>query len=590
MADKDDHLSASSFPDVGSVGAEPSDDSGSPNESSLQLPQLQAHDPDLLDSDKQPNGVAQPIREPSFEGSDPQSISTEDTASSNSVHVAADRAHGGEALFQSVTQRPAPAATEASSAYPEPLAEMAETNISESGLYPLTQPLIKSNGLYDATMNGMPLNLDPYRTPLQLEEERTMITISDHVSHLFLTKEWVDWAIEVSSLVGKFSPVAYHAHGMVIARSPLLRQKMRQQLSLGQMNNVIILSPDRYIQPPAFEAALRYLYTSRVLHVSEVEQTFNLGPAFPAKLSRDYLLDCTISYWMAGSMLGLRGVAEQGYRILSQIMDWDILELTLQEALVLGEHTNNRAAIVNSSQGTPMTRKSSTATSASSTHRLSGTPGSDLQAVTMSAELPSEYQCSAINGAISRSLKRVVYDFICEHLDISTFDIDTASTSILKSYLPDTREYSLSSRHASNPALAAIRFGDMPLSSNDQPQSEVPDSWPPRTPQHITSAIMLSLRYSDLQDAFRTIREWQIGLLEQVEGQVFGWVSQVVAEREKRRKRVLGSKTVPNQERLAKEQRWHVVGWEERVNLNETRVGGWELTRTWEGFTLPGRQ
>lgn len=436
--------------------------------------------------------------------------------------------------------------------------------------------------------NGVRPAVNGYRPPPPDSEEVSMTTISEHFSRLFLSREWVDWSIEVTSPVKGFSPIGYHAHGVVIARCPALRQKMRQQLLSNRVDHVIIVSPDRYIQPPAFEAALRFLYTEQLLTRSEVEETFVTGGSDAQKLSREYQFDCALSYWMAGSILGLRAVADQGKKLIVHMLNWDVLEIAFQQALILEERSTKFAAELASE--TPNTPKSSTPLSAASPWKSTESSSSEHYTSATSGAAPMFYQYPVINETISRSLKRIVYDFISERLDVSTFDVENPATTILRSYLPQTHEYSNNSRHTPNPALSAIRFGAMPLV--DEEIVPVPTQPAiPRTSGQITSAVILNLTFPDLYDLCQTFKEYQITIEQTGKGaQLYDWVQQVIGERESRRRKVIESKTVLNQERQSKDQTWHIVGWEEHVQVSNERVGGWELGRTWKGFAIPGRQ
>ena len=526
-----------------------------------------------------------------------------DRAGSAVSSVRITGSYDNDDVFQSTLQ-PVPA-TALTSSYPslassmvtaQPLTNDSELQVAAQsitidpglGFTPALEATSQPNGHIEVNGNGAQHTSDGYRPPPPEPEESSIMTMSEHLSRLFITKEWIDWSIEVSSPVSGYSPVGYHAHGMVIARSATLRQKMRQQLLSNRLDRIVIISPDRYIQPPAFEAALRYLYTEELITKSEVEQNRIVGGRDDRKLSQEYQLDCALSYWMAGAVLGLQAVAEQGKKLVGELMHWDIVEIALQQALALGERSIRVAAEL--SNTTPNTPDSSAAASATSPWKSIGSPSTDQYTSTLSAGLSPTYQYPAINEAMSRSIKRIIYDFMSARLDLSTLEVENPPTTILKSYLPETREYSNSSRYIPNPALSAIRFGALPLADEESlPEPTQPVK--PRTAGHITSAVLLNLTFADLFDLCQTFKEHQIAV-EQTGGsaQLFDWIQQVIAERESRRRKVLGSKTVSNQERLSKEQMWNVIGWEEHVEASEDGVGGWELRTTWKGFMMPGRQ
>ena len=480
-----------------------------------------------------------------------------------------------------------------------------------------SQPLQTKN-----LMNGNPLN-GHERTnrnrviPISSEqpglEEHSLPPLSMHLNGLFTTKEWVDWSIEVSSPDPSLHPVGYMAHGVLMARSPTLRQGMSRHLLSNRMDHVIVLSPDRYIQPPAFEAALRYLYTESLLTKHEVEEIVsNIGEGSD-RLTREYHLDIALSYWMAGLILGLRLVTQQAVKLVHEVVDWDILEFTLQQALVLGERTLNVTAELSNSKG--FTPGSSSAGSAFeiSPQRMPRNPFS----ASSNYFGPSEYQdatpnyhYSAVNAIMSKKMKRIVLEFLSQHIDPSTFEIEDQPNTILKSYLPETREYSTSSRYRANPALAAIRFGALPLAEDETVPAR--QSAMPRSSEHIASAILLSLEHADLRELCLLLKQHTLAIattegtlrahssgnrtddiagstpdriVHHLDWNLYGWIQKVVAERENRRRKVLKSRTVSNQERLFKQPLWEVVGFEEYVDGTDE---GWELGRSWKGFTLPG--
>jgi hypothetical protein len=420
-------------------------------------------------------------------------------------------------------------------------------------------------------------------------EEPLEPTLLTHLTSLFTIREWADWSIEVSSPVTDRGHAGYLAHGMLIARSPTLRQEMRRHLLSHRVEHVVIISPDRYIQPQAFEAVLRYLYTERLLTKSEVEQTFATSDHENERSTREYRLDVVLSYWMAGLILGLRLVVRQAVKLVREIMGWDVLELAFYEALKLGECTFKTTVELSS---THLGRRGgSTADSASAASPVEilpspFSPSSDI-VPTANSDATSSYRYPAINAMMSKKLKSIVYEFISQHVDMSRFETKEPPNTILKSYLPETREYSNSSSYKSNPALAAIRFGSMPLAEEDITLAkDLPATlW---NSEHATSAILLSLRYEDLCEFCLVLKE--VARVQPTAGSLHEWIQQVITEREKRRRKVLNSKTVSNQERLSKELAWNVVGWEEYIEATDDLIVGWELRRKWTGFTLPTRQ
>ena len=444
-------------------------------------------------------------------------------------------------------------------------------------------------------------------------EEHPLPPLSAHLTRLFTTKEWVDWSIEISSPDPGLHSIAYMAHGVLMARSPTLRLGMRRHLLSNRMDRVIVLSPDRYIQPAAFEAALRYLYTESLLTKPEIEDMFSNHGGGRQRLTREHQLEISLSYWMAGLILGLRLVAQQAVKLVLDIIDWDVLEFMFQQALTLGEHTLNMTAELSRSNeitpGSSPTRSGSAASPQRMPHNPFS-PSSDGFGPSEYQDGTPNYHYSAVNATMSKKMKRIVLEFLSQHINSSVFEVEEPPTTILKSYLPETREYSTSSRYRANPALAAIRFGAMPLAEEETLPARPLTM--PRSSELVTSAVLLNLRYSDLTELCLltqkhtsaiepaggtlatqssssptddTVGSTPDRVVHRLDDNLYNWIQKVVAEREKRRRKVLKSKTVSNQERQIKQQTWNVVGWEEYAHKTDE---GWELRKSWKGFNLPG--
>lgn len=446
------------------------------------------------------------------------------------------------------------------------------------------------NGNVHSARNSFHSIAPEYRLLPSDPEEYAEPTVSEHLSRLFITKEWADWSIQVSSPVTHLEPVGYLAHGIFMARSPILRQEMRRKVQSHHMGRVIVISPDWYIQPQSFEAVLRYLYTESLLTKLEVQHMFCITGLENGKSAREYQSAVILSYWMAGLILGLRPVADQAAKLAHEIMDWDVLEFTLQHALMLKERALDSTAERSTTQPhTPGSSKAGSASAASlqNTLRSPFSAPSEYFFPTPNLESQSGYRYPTINAIISKKMKKIVYEFISQHVDMSSFETEDQSITILKSYLPETREYSNSSRYKSNPALAAIRFGSMPVTEEEMTPARTPSEIS-RTPGQVASAILLNLGYADLSDFCQVLKntvKTRLG-----DGSHRDWIQKIIAEREKRRRMVLSSKTISNQERLSKEQTWNVVGWEEYIEATDDLIAGWELCRKWTGFTIPARQ
>jgi hypothetical protein len=421
-------------------------------------------------------------------------------------------------------------------------------------------------------------------------EENAVPTVSEQLTRLSATREFADWSIEVSGPFPHPEPIGYLAHGMIMARSPTLRQEMRRKMHSHRMERIVVISPDWPIQPQGFEAVLRYLYTENLLTKQEVEQMFRIGGPENGMLTGGYQHHVVLSYWMAGLILGLPLVTHRAVQLVQETMDWGILELAFQQALILEERALNPTAnLLTTQPNTPGSSRAGTASAASAQNILRSpfSPSPDYFVPTANLDATSDYRYPTINAMMSKKIKEIVFEFISQHVEISSFEADDPSDTILKSYLPETREYSNSSRYKSNPALAAIRFGNMPLAEEEMPPARAPSAIS-RSAAQVTFAILLNLKFTDLYD-FCLVLKNTTGE-QAADGSLCDWVQRIIAEREKRRRKVLNSKTVSSQERLSKEQAWHVVGCEEYVEATDDSFALWEIRQKFTGFTLPARQ
>jgi hypothetical protein len=416
-------------------------------------------------------------------------------------------------------------------------------------------------------------------------EEDVVPCISDHLTRLFITKEWSDWSIEVTSPGTHLDPVSYLGHGILLARSPTLRKEMQRTLFSQRMEHVIVISPDWYIQPQGFEAVMRYLYMESLLTVQEVEQMSHIAASEDVMPVRDYQHSVILSYWMTGLILKLPLVVDRAVQIFQETLDWDILELALQQGLVLEERAfNSSGNLLNTQPNTPGSSAAASA-SAASLPNLSFSPSHHFFP-SANVNATRDYRYPHVNAVMSREIKSIVFKFISQRVDMSNFETDALSaTSILTSYLPEIHEYTNTSRYNFNPALATIRFGDMPPAENEATPATA--QWAiSRSSAKVPLAILLNLKYADLREFCLVLKS----TADAASDKICEWIQKLIAERENRRRKVLSSKTISNSQRLSEKQTWNVVGCEEYVHVTDEPVHDWEICQKWTGFTLPARR
>jgi len=349
-----------------------------------------------------------------------------------------------------------------------------------------------------------------------------LVPLQDHLLQLANTKEGVDWAIQVNPPGAQ--PYIIYAHSIMMLRSGRLRRLMQRQSSTSYAGNSINLYPARYVLPHAFEAALRFLYSDTVL--SHLVQP-HPGPDFHA--ARIQNLDYILSYWVAGIELGIEQVSACAERLLSNYLDWDILEITYKHAMELAN-----APVVSSNKNTT---------------------GSDYVVA-------------------SNAMIRSILHFLATRMDISKFKIDTNSTPIhFASRLPQPD----SGRPKHNPALASMVFGSMPSSADMSPTSPQSEILPTASTfrDTVASNILVNVDFEHLYCFNSILQTRDISEASQL-------MANVVSEREARRQKVLDLRSVSNKARMVNATLWEPVGWKEDWD-------GGVLQRERVGFLLPSK-
>jgi hypothetical protein len=347
--------------------------------------------------------------------------------------------------------------------------------------------------------------------------------ITTHLTKLWETRDLADWTIQVILSNGTYPPVAYPTHGVVISRSEVLRYLMGLRLHARPMTPIVILSPPRYVLPPAFEAALKYLYNEGVLTPEECARYFTFSGDNTSATVKIYQLDFSFSYWLSGHILGLSAVVEAGLTLLKEYLDWDTAELMIKESLEVknasaAQHflpTPNSAGITPSTMSDP------------------------------SSPLSSRQKRTAATGIDELEILGVLVDCMAKkklEVDLSKFKLDTGSSSVLRSYLPDVEQYTKSHR-----ALSSITFGSLPTTTpsiakthtqSSQPvfsSNSVDDAQTFSPAERALSAILLNVPFTELNELLS-------GLLQTfAENDVLDLFTKVLHEREVRRARVAES-------------------------------------------------
>lgn len=358
----------------------------------------------------------------------------------------------------------------------------------------------------------------PPRTPSVPESLGHWQTINDYFLNLAVTKELADWAIQIYAPGTGNDAFAVYGHSVILGRSHRLRRLMARSQSYG--NSVISLYPPQRIQPHAFDSALRFLYSDSLL----TKDYFNQQPSSHEREAvRQYHLDYILSYWISGVELGLDLVTAHSEALLSDYLDWDLLESVYKSAIAMA-----RSDI--SSHGKYMT-------------------GSDY-------------------FNLSSTLLRLVVQFLASRLNVVNFKLDSGySSSTIASRLPSTED----GRPRTNPVLASMVFGSMPSSSIASDSSPTMESVSAASAfqDAVASAILLNLDFEDLSRFNHLLQARGMAANTRI-------MTEVVREREARRQKIFNAVTIPNRDRMAASAKWDIVGREESFVdgvLSEKRVG-----------------
>lgn len=374
---------------------------------------------------------------------------------------------------------------------------------------------------YQTAQASIPLQNGHVQTVSQpFLPRRPMADINTHLTKIFETRDLADWTIQVVPPNGTYPPVAYPSHGVIISRSEVLRYLMGIRLHARPMTAVITLSPPRYVLPPAFEAALNYLYNDATLTPTECARYFAFNADNTRITVKNYQMDFCFSYWLSGHILGLAAVVEAGLELLKEYLDWDTAEMMIKESL----EVKNAQNFASSPNGAILTPSSANETPSPIAFRQK----------TITATGIDELDILAVLLTSIESGKLVV--------DLSEFNLDTGHPHVLQSYLPDVQQ-----NIKSNRALASITFGSLPTTTSSTSKTHARLSKPVFSSSNATdtqtfspteqalSAILLNVPFTELNELFK-------GLLQSfADDDVLDLFTKVIQERELRRIRVAES-------------------------------------------------
>ena len=318
---------------------------------------------------------------------------------------------------------------------------------------------------------------------------------------------------------------------------------MNGRLHARPLNPVIILSPPRYIQPPAFEAALKYLYNDVILTPAECARYCPPDESSASYGYKSYRLEFCFSYWLSGYILGLKNVMAAGLELLRDFMDWETAELFIKASLDVMQTPSFQS--YSSPINGPTYSLSSSADPASPLSSRQMTTASrangDLGIDPFDLEFVKDFAFAMAHGKLE--------------VDLKNFKLDTTPSLILQSYLPDVQQRTKPIQSA----LASITFGSLPTTpaSNSTPSSRSSqpvlftsyadvDEQIFSGSEKALSAILLNVSFEVLHELFDALmyyignyRDHQVYRLD--EDDVMRIFTMAVEERESRRKSVADS-------------------------------------------------
>ena len=340
-----------------------------------------------------------------------------------------------------------------------------------------------------------------------------LIGLSDHLLQLANTKAWADFALLINTKDPQ--PVMCYAHSMVLIRSPRLRKLMERPATTP--TNTLALAAPASLLPHAFEAALRFLYSDAVLTAEALLPQHGRPETYQA---RPAILQYILSYWLSGLLLGIDHIVSRASSLLTELIDWDVVEILVKEA------------------------------------------------ETLAAGIDTAVLESDINWSdVAIQWKTAALGFCAASTNPQTLNIDASSTSLLHSRFGALEE----GRSKHNPALASMVFGSMPPSADMSPISPQVETIPPlsSTPHTVLSNILLNAEFQDL-----VYFQQQLQRVWGASGHRF--LADIIGERETRRLKLLHNQAVPNKVRIANSTVWSVVGFREAVQdgkVTRERVG-----------------
>lgn len=381
-------------------------------------------------------------------------------------------------------------------------------------------------------------------------------SLADHLLQQFDNDQFADCRLELSHKNDRFETAQFLLHSVIIAQSPLLKTSLNATaVQEDGIRHLQIQIHDRFITPAAIRAAFRVCYGESplvfkgCLHECSSQSTAEVSISW---------MENALAFAKSGSLLGLEAVSYRGLQIASKVLNWENLETAL--SFLLGGGMETEWSLENDIRNASFVY----ATNQSSDHDNANAWGPEEVSVSVNAEKGAESEVRALhNSQKVHSPNMIDMLYQCLHFIIADFpeawDLDVSCRPLADidrlPTIPENRS------PLSKSKLSLIQFGDLPSERAAKASDE----------HVVLSSVMLSMPYVFIKYTLDRVPESTRNKN----------LRDIVEERERRRRRVLKSKSISFSVRQAAMEYGH-AGWEEFVN--EDQNSRLSIERKWAGL------
>ncbi|PYH99617.1 hypothetical protein BO71DRAFT_342276 [Aspergillus ellipticus CBS 707.79] len=324
-------------------------------------------------------------------------------------------------------------------------------------------------------------------------------TLSSYFLGLLEKGDLCDFQIRLKSTNEAFHTVILPVHRAIIARSRFIATLLQSQIYQDGKYEIVAVLGDQINMIQGFEYALRNLYGSPLLQGEQLrsaalavlgytEESLTMCP-FPISAA---MADLAFSYATSGAFLQVNSILEAGVRMALNLIGWDTVEAIFH----FGLRTERFSVVLESAATSNVAGVSQ------------GSQGKADKVPTRSQELQDIWAPLLVRAALT---------FIVDHIDAQFVLDPQAQSKSIPNRIPEHLQ-SVSGAICSNPGLAKLKFGSV---GERKPGRETV----------IPSAMLISLPYAQLKEAFKTLNARRV--------LSSALVQAVVVEREARRLQAL---------------------------------------------------